>query len=200
MPGGAERDEDGREEVVVAVVGPDPRLLALLVVLLGGLALWLLLGSGDDRDTGTVPLGTIAALATQAESGPVPIAALPHLVVSLATTPEPVYDARWGQNTGAVLLNPREQLVVLETRDPEDGGPVTWCRAAAAFTNEDHSRWYASDGRLLAGDGRRGLDRRALEVVGGASLRVDDDRWVRGPERHTRDTGWTPAGPCPTTP
>lgn len=187
--------QDQPEEITVAVVGPDPRLLLLLVVTLVGLAaVGIFLFSGDD-DAGRVPLGSLTDLATQAEAGPVRLAELPHLVVVRTATRAPVYSARWGENTGAVLLTPDEQLVVLETRDPEDGAELTWCRTARAFAHPSGARWYAADGTLLAGEGRRGLDRRAVTVVGEAVF-VDDDRWIRGQPLGRSQTSWDPRGDC----
>ena len=183
------------EEITVAVVGPDPRLLLVLVVVLVGAAVALVvLFSGED-DGGRASLGSLPELAAQAEAGPVRIAELPHLVVVRTSTREPVYDARWGESTGAVLLTPNDQLVVLDTRDPEDGAELTWCRAARAFAHPDGLRWYAPDGRLLAGDARRGMDRRGVTVVG-QEVFVDDDRWVRGPLGQAEDNGWSPRGDC----
>lgn len=184
-----------REEITVAVVGPNPRLLLVLVVVLAGAAAAavLLLGGGDDDRR--VSLGSLPELAAQAEAGPIRIAELPHLVVMRTSTAQPVYSARWGENTGAVLLTPNDQLVVLETRDPRDGAEVTWCRAAGAFAHPDGARWYGPDGTLLAGDGRRGLDRRGLTVEGQAVL-VDDGRWIQGPPLQSRQTSWSPRGTC----
>ena len=185
------------EEITVAVVGPDPRLLLVLVVALVGLAATgIFLFSGDD-DRGRVALGSLSDLAEQAEAGPVRLAELPHLVVVRTGTRTPVYDARWGENTGAVLLTPDEQLVVLETSDPADGSELTWCRAAQAFAHPEGARWYAADGTLLAGTGPRGLDRRAVTVVGEA-VYVDDDRWIRGQPLSRSQTSWDPRGDCGT--
>ena len=185
-----------REEITVAVVGPDPRLLFLLVVLLVGAAIAaIMLFSGDD-DSGRVSLGSLRALAVQAEAGPVQIAELPHLVVMRTSTRRPVYSASWGENNGAVLLTPDDQLVVLETRDPEDGAPLTWCRAAQAFAHPEGLRWYAADGTLLSGSGRRGMDRRGVTVVGDAVV-VDDTRWVQGQPLQSTETAWSPRGSCP---
>lgn len=183
------------EEITVAVVGPDPRLLLVLVVVLVGaaVAVVLLFGGGDDHDR--VSLGALPELAEQAEAGPVRIAELPHLVVVRTSTRQPVYDAHWGETNGAVLLTPHDQLVVLETRDPADGAELTWCRAARAFVHPNGTRWYAPDGTLLSGDGRRGMDRRGVTVVGQAVF-VDDGRWVRGQPRHTDNTSWSPRGDC----
>lgn len=183
------------EEITVAVVGPDPRLLLVLVVVLVGAAVALVaLFSGED-DRGRASLGSLPELAAQAEAGPVRIAELPHLVVVRTSTREPVYDARWGESTGVVLLTPHDQLVVLDTRDPEDGAELSWCRAARAFAHPDGLRWYAPDGTLLAGDGRRGMDRRGVTVVGQAVV-VDDDRWVQGPRDRAEDTSWSPRSDC----
>lgn len=188
-------DERDDEEITVAVVGPDPRLLLLLVVTLVGLAaIAIFLFSGSD-DRGRVALGSLGDLADQAEAGPVRLAELPHLVVTRTGTRTPVYDARWGENTGAVLLTPNEQLVVLEIRDPADGAELTWCRAAQAFAHPDGARWYAADGTLLAGNGPRGLDRRAVTVVGEAVF-VDDDRWISGEPLSRSQTAWEPRGDC----
>lgn len=189
-------EQDGEpEEITVAVVGPDPRLLLVLVVTLVGLAaIGIFLFSGDG-DGDRVPLGRLSDLAAQAEAGPVRLAELPHLVVVRTGTRTPVYDARWGQNTGAVLLTPHDQLVVLETRDPEDGAALTWCRAAQAFAHPEGARWYAADGTLLAGNGRRGLDRRAISVLGEAVF-VDDDRWIQGQPFSRSETSWDPRGDC----
>lgn len=188
-----ERDEP--DEITVAVVGPDPRLLLLLVAVLVGLAVAaVVLFSGDD-DSGRVSLGSLQELADQAAAGPIRLAELPHLVVVRTGTRAPVYNVRWGENNGTVLLTPNEHLVVLETRDPEDGAPLTWCRAAQAFTHPDRARWYAADGTLLAGDGRRGLDRRGVTVVGEAVF-VDDDRWIQGQPLQSSDTAWSPRGSC----
>lgn len=184
-----------REEITVAVVGPDPRLLLVLVVVLVAAAvaaIFLFRGGPDD---GRVSLGRLTSLAQQAEAGPVRVSELPHLVVVRTATRQPVYTASWGENNGAVLLTPHDQLVVLETRDPEDGAPLSWCRAAQAFAHPDGSRWYASDGTLLAGTGRRGMDRRALTVVGEAVI-VDDGRWIQGQPLQRTQTSWSPRGNC----
>lgn len=188
--------QDDREPVTEVLVGPDPRLLLVLVVLLVGAALVtvFLLGDGDD---GSVALGRLDDLAEQADAGPVRIAELPHLVLMHSTSRTPTYDAHWGENTGSIRLDPRRTLVVLETTDPEDGAELVWCRAARAFAHPDRVRWYAADGRLLAGQGRRGMDRRALSVTGGDQVEVDDSRWVRGPVRASQDTAWTARGDCP---
>ena len=182
------------EEIRVAVIGPDPRLLLVLVVVLVGIAIAavFLLG-GDDGDQ--VALGSLTELAEQAEAGPVRLAELPHLVVMRTGTRTPVYDARWGQNNGAVLLTPNDQLVVLETRDPKDGAELTWCRAAQAFAHPEGLRWYAADGSLLQGNGPRGLDRRAIMVLG-EGVFVDDDRWVSGQPVLVSETAWSPRGSC----
>lgn len=188
-------DQPEREEITVAVVGPDPRLLLVLVVLLvGAAAAAILLSSGGD-DAGRVSLGSLSELAEQAEAGPVRLAELPHLVVMRAATPAPVYTATWGENSGAVLLSPHDQLVVLETRDPQDGAQLVWCRAARAFAHPEGERWYAADGTLLAGTGRRGMDRRAVTVVGEGVV-VDDDRWIRGQPLQSTQTAWSPRGDC----
>lgn len=189
------QEQPEREEITVAVVGPDPRLLFLLVVLLVGAAVAaIVLFSGED-DSGRVSLGSLRALAVQTEAGPVQVAELPHLVVVRTSTRAPVYSASWGENNGAVLLTPDDQLVVLETRDPEDGALLTWCRAAHAFTHPDGLRWYAADGTLLAGSGRRGMDRRGVTVVGDAVV-VDDRRWVQGQPLQSTQTAWSPRGDC----
>lgn len=189
-------DQGERDEITVAVVGPEPRLLLVLVVLLVGAAVAVVfLFSGAD-DSGRVSLGSLSGLAEQAEAGPVRLAELPHLVVVRTATRAPVHTASWGENNGAVLLSPNDQLVVLETRDPEDGAPLEWCRAAQAFTHPDGERWYAADGTLLAGSGRRGMDRRALTVTGTA-VTVDDGRWVQGPPLQRTQTAWSPRGSCP---
>lgn len=198
---GRDVDEQGvgeqpeREEITVAVVGPEPRLLLVLVVLLVGAAVAaIVLFSGED-DTGRVSLGSLTGLTAQAEAGPVRLAELPHLVVMRTRTRVPVYSASWGENRGAVLLTPNDQLVVLETRDPQDGAELEWCRAARAFAHPGGERWYAADGTLLAGAGRRGMDRRALTVMGEAVI-VDDERWIQGqPLQHTQ-TSWSPRGSC----
>lgn len=183
------------EDIRVAVVGPDPRLLLVLVVALVGaaIAVVVLFSGGDDH--GRVSLGALPELAEQARAGPVRIAELPHLVVVRTSTPEPVYSARWGENTGAILLSPHDQLVVLDTRDPKDGAELTWCRAASAFAHPDGRRWYAPDGALLAGDGRRGMDRRGVLVIGQAVV-VDDGRWIQGQPGTSETTGWSPRGDC----
>lgn len=183
------------EGITVAVVGPDPRLLLVLVVVLVGAAVAAVLLFNGNDDRSRVSLGSLPELAAQAEAGPIRIAELPHLVVMRTSTREPVYDARWGENTGAVLLTPHDQLVVLETRDPEDGATLTWCRAARAFAHPDGTRWYAPDGRLLSGSGRRGMDRRGVTVMGQAVI-VDDGRWIRGQPRGSEDTSWSPRGNC----
>lgn len=185
-----ERDEGG-----VPVVGPDPRLLLVLVVLLVGAAVAGILFVGAEPSSRRVPLGSLSELAEQAAGGPVRLAELPHLVVVRTATRTPVYDARWGENTGAALLTPNDQLVVLETRDPADGAELTWCRAAQAFVHPERDRWYAADGTLLAGTGPRGLDRRAVTVVGEAVF-VDDARWVQGLPLRKTQTAWTPRGSC----
>ena len=184
------------DEVTVAVVGPEPRLLFGLVVLLVGIALAAVFLTGRDDEGDRVALGSLTELAQQAEAGPIRLTELPHLVVMRTPTRVPVYDASWGESTGAVLLTPLEQLVVLETRDPQDGAELTWCRAANAFAHPDGDRWYGADGTLLAGRGRRGMDRRALLVVGGGALEVDDSRWVGGVPLQSTDTAWTPRGSC----
>ncbi len=186
--------QDEPDEITVAVVGPDPRLLLVLVVTLVGLAaVGIFLFSGDDGDR--VSLGSLTDLAEQAESGPVRLAELPHLVVVRTATRESVYNPRWGENNGAVLLTPDDQLVVLETRDPADGAELTWCRAAQAFAHPEGERWYAADGTLLAGDGPRGLDRRAVTVLGEAVF-VEDGRWVQGQPFSRSQTSWSPRGDC----
>lgn len=183
------------EEITVAVVGPDPRLLLVLVVVLVGAAIAVVvLFSGDD-DRGRVSLGALPELVEQASAGPVRIAELPHLVVVRTSPPQPVYSARWGENSGAVLLTPHDQLVVLETRDPKDGAELIWCRAANAFAHPDGSRWYAPDGALLTGDGRRGMDRRGVTVRGQAVV-VDDSRWIQGQPHQSENTSWSPRGDC----
>lgn len=187
-------DPDEPEEITVAVIGPDPRLLLVLVVVLVGIAVTAIFLIGGDDASRRVSLGSLTELAEQAEAGPIRLAELPHLVVVRTGTRTPVYDARWGENNGAALLTPHDQLVVLETRDPEDGAELTWCRAAGAFAHPDGERWYAPDGTLLQGDGRRGMDRREITVVGEAVF-VDDARWVGGQPRST-DTSWSPRGNC----
>jgi hypothetical protein len=188
-------DQPERDEITVAVVGPDPRLLLVLVVLLVGAAITAIFLLDGDDDAGRVPLGTLTGLAEQAEAGPVRLAELPHLVVVRTATRAPVYDASWGENTGSVLLSPDEQLVVLETRDPQDGAQLRWCRAAQAFAHPDGTRWYAADGTLLAGTGRRGMDRRAVTVIGAAVV-VDDASWVQGQPLQKTRTSWSPRGDC----
>lgn len=182
------------DEITVAVVGPDPRLLLVLVIVLVSVAIAavFLLGGDDGQQT---PLGGLTELAEQAQAGPVRLAELPHLVVMRTGTRTPVYDARWGRNTGAVLLTPNDQLVVLETRDPKDGAELTWCRAAQAFAHPEGLRWYAADGSLLQGNGPRGLDRREVTVVGEAVF-VHDGRWVSGQPVLVSETAWSPRGDC----
>lgn len=188
-------DQLGGDEVTVAVVGPDPRLLLVLVVVLVGAAVAAIVLFGGEDDSGRVPLGSLSALSEQADAGPVRLAELPHLVVVRTATRAPVYTATWGENSGAVLLSPTDQLIVLETRDPEDGAALEWCRAAQAFAHPGGERWYAADGTLLTGIGRRGMDRRALTVVGEGVV-VDDGRWIQGqPLQHTQ-TAWSPRGDC----
>lgn len=184
-----------RDEITVAVVGPDPRLLLVLVVVLAGAAAAAVLLLGGAEDDRRVSLGSLPELAAQANAGPVRIAELPHLVIVRTSPPRPVYSARWGENNGTVLLTPHDQLVVLETRDPRDGAELTWCRAAGAFAHPDGVRWYGPDGTLLAGNGRRGLDRRSLTVVGEAVI-VDDGRWIQGPPPTAESTSWSPRGDC----
>lgn len=188
---------DEPEEITVAVVGPNPRLLLALVVSLVGAAIAAVLLFDGDDDAGRVSLGSLSELATQAEAGPIRLAELPHLVVVRTATRTPVYTARWGETTGAVLLTPHDQLVVLETRDPTDGTALSWCRSARAFVHADGERWYAADGTLLLGDGRRGMDRRALSVIGEGVV-VDDSRWVSGQPREATETAWWPRGDCST--
>lgn len=188
-------EQPGREGITVAVVGPNPRLLLVLVVLLVGAAIATVLFLGGEDDSGRVSLGSLGGLAEQAEAGPVRLAELPHLVVMRTATPAPVYEVSWGENTGAVLLDPNDQLVVLETRDPEDGAPLEWCRAARAFAHPEGERWYAADGTLLAGEGRRGMDRRALTVLGNEVV-VDDARWIGGQPLQRTRTSWSPRGSC----
>lgn len=188
-------DDREREEVTVAMVGPDPRTLFVLVTLFIGAAVAAVVLFAGDDDSGRVALGSMDALAEQAVAGPVRIAELPHLVVVRTTTRTPVYTASWGENTGAVLLTPTDQLVALETRDPEDGAELTWCRTARAFAHPKGLRWYAPDGSLLRGEGRRGMDRRALSTVG-QSVVVDDARWVQGPPAPVDRTAWSPRGDC----
>lgn len=187
---------DPGDEITVAVVGPDPRLLFLLVVLLVGAAIAVVfLFSGDDG-SGRIQLGTLSDLAEQTQAGPVRIAELPHLVVSQNRTDAPDYaSSSWGENDGAVRLSPNAQLVVLETRDPEDGAELTWCRSARAFVHPEGTRWYGADGDLLRGRGRRGMDRRGVTVTG-AGVVVDDGRWVQGVPLQSEDTAWTPRGDC----
>lgn len=188
-------DEPAREEITVAVVGPHPRLLLVLVVLLVGAAVTavaLFSGGDDDR---RVTLGTLPDLAEQAAAGPVRLAELPHLVVMRTRPPAPVYTAQWGENDGMVLLTPNDQLVVLDTRDPEDGAELTWCRAARAFAHPQGERWYSASGTLLAGEGRRGMDRRAVTVLG-ETVVVHDDRWIQGQPLQRTQTGWSPRGSC----
>lgn len=182
------------EEITVAVVGPNPRLLLFLVATLVAAAAGVIfLFSGDDSDR--VALGSLSELADQAQAGPVRLAELPHLAVVRTPTRQSVYDARWGENNGAVLLTPDDQLVVIEIRDPADGAELVWCRAAGAFAHPDGVRWYAADGTVLAGTSPRGLDRRAVTVVGEAVF-VDDDRWVQGAPLSRTQTGWEPRAEC----
>jgi hypothetical protein len=188
-------EEREPEEITVAVVGPDPRLLLVLVVVLVGAAIASVLVLGGEDDTGRVSLGSLQDLAQQAEAGPVRLSELPHLVIVRTGTPAPVYHASWSEISGSVLLTPHDQLVVLDTRDPEDGAELAWCRAARAFAHPQELRWYGPDGALLAGASRRGLDRRALMVVGQAVV-VDDGSWVRGPEADPDSSGWSPRGDC----
>lgn len=190
-----EQEHEEPEEITVAVVGPDPRTLFVLVLLFVGVAVAAVVLFAGDDDRGRVPLGSVGALAEQALAGPVRVAELPHLVVVRTGTREPVHTARWGENTGAVLLTPNDQLVALETRDPEDGAELTWCRAARAFAHPQGLRWYAPDGSLLRGEGRRGMDRRALTTSGDAVV-VDDGRWVQGPPAEATRTAWSPRGDC----
>lgn len=188
--------EREREEITVAVVGPDPRLLLVLVVLVVGATLAAFVVTGGQDDRGRVSLGSLPDLAAQAQAGPVRLAELPHLVVSRAPTRQAVHTASWSESTGAVLLTPYDQLVVLDTRDPEDGARLTWCRAAAAFAHPDGLRWYGPDGTLLAGEGRRGMDRRGVTVMGQAVV-VDDGRWVQGQPLQSTQTSWSLRGECP---
>lgn len=190
-----ERGEQG-EEITVRVVGPDPRLLLVLVMVLVGAAAAAVLLLGGEDDRGRVALGSLAALSAQADAGPVRLAELPHLVVSKARTEVPEYrGGSWGENRGSVLLDPHTQLVVLETRDPQDGAELTWCRAARAFVHPLGLRWYGPDGDLLRGNGRRGLDRRGI-TVNGTGVVVDDGRWVQGRPLQSTQTAWSPRGDC----
>jgi hypothetical protein len=180
--------------VEVERVGPDPRLLVLLVAVLSIGVAWMFLTSGDD-DTRRVTLGSIEDVAEQAAAGPVRIADLPHLVVvRTAVRDSPILQARWGENTGTVLLSSREQLVVLETVDPQDGEPLVWCATRGVFEHPDGERMYAPDGLLLTGDGLRGMDRRAIGLTGPALLEVDDARWVSGLARRATHTAFAPRG------
>ena len=179
--------------VGVEQVGPDPRLLLLLVAVLSLAVAWMFLGGDDGGDE--VTLGSIDDLAQRAAAGPVRLVDLPHLVVVRAPTRDaPAFLARWGENTGSVLLNAREQLVVLETTDPTDGEPLTWCPSRGVFEHPEGERFYDADGLLLAGDGRRGMDRRGMTLTGPALVKVDDGRWVSGLPIRPTDTAFEPRG------
>lgn len=187
---------DGLEddEIWIEQVGPDPKLLVLLVAVLVAAAVAIVFTRGPGTG-GQVTLGSLESVSQQAAGGPLYIAELPHLVVMRTNTPTPIYDARWGQATGSILLTPFEQLVVLVLADPKDGAPLTWCPARDVFEHPDGARLYGADGALLAGDGRRGMDRRALGVVAAGVVRIDDDRWVSGIPRRTTDTSFEVRGP-----
>lgn len=185
---------DDEPLVEVEQIGPDPRLLFVLVVVLSLGIAWMFVASGDDGDR-QVELGTIDDVAARTAGGPLPIVELPHLVVARTEVRDsPVLQARWGENTGSVLLSSREQLVVLDTRDPVDDATLVWCPTRGVFEHPDGERLYAPDGLLVAGDGRRGMDRRALVLTGPALVVVDDARWVSGPPRDATDTAFAVRG------
>lgn len=191
--GDAEHVDDG-QHAEVEQVGPDARLLLVLVMLVVLGVAWMYVratGGGGEP----VPLGSIEDVAERAAAGPIRLVELPHLVV--ARTPvrdAPQYQARWGENSGTILLSASEQLVVLETTDPVDGAPLTWCPTRDVFEHPDGERFYAPDGLLVAGDGLRGMDRRALVLSGAAQVEVDDGRWVAGQPRRSTDTTFVPRG------
>ena len=179
--------------VEVAQVGPDPRLLVVLVAVVSLGVAWMFLWSGDDGREATI--GGLDDLAERAAAGPVRLVELPHIVVTRTPTRDsPVYLARWGENTGSMLLSSREQLVVLDTVDPTDGARLTWCPSRGVFEHPDGDRLYAPDGLLLAGEGRRGMDRRGVTLTAAGQVRVDDGRWVSGLPNRSTDTAFEPRG------
>lgn len=187
-------DGDVPHDGIEVEAAPDPRLLVLLIALLAvGVSLMFVTARSDPGHR--VTLGSIDDLAQRAAAGPVRLVDLPHLVVMRTPTrSSPIYQQRWGENTGSLLLSDQEQLVVLETTDPVDDAPLTWCRSRGVFEHPAGQRVYAPDGLLLAGDGRRGMDRRALGLTGAAVVEVDDGRWVSGIPRRVTDTSWTARG------
>ncbi|MFT4744808.1 MAG: hypothetical protein ACI9AD_000655 [Nitriliruptoraceae bacterium] len=193
-----ERDPDRRPDELhddlVPVVGPNPGLLVVLVAVFVAAAVAIVFTRGPDPSQ-QVMLGSLERVAQDAQAGPLYLAELPHLVVMRTWTPEPIYDASWGRSTGSLLLTPFEQLVVLELVDPADGEPLVWCEDRNVFEHPDGRRLYGPDGALLQGDGRRGMDRRALGVIAAGAVRVDDGRWVSGIPRRTTDTSFAPRGP-----
>lgn len=180
--------------VEVEQVGPDPRLLVLLLVSLVLGLTWMFLRAGDDGG-GRITIGTVESVAETAAAGPVQLVELPHLVVvRTSTRGAPVPQARWGEANGAILLSADEQLVVLDTADPVDGATLQWCPRRGVFEHPDGDRLYASDGLLVAGDGLRGMDRRGFGLTGPALVEVDDGRWVSGAPRRTTDTSFAVRG------
>lgn len=181
--------------VEVEQVGPDARLLLVLVAVLSLAVAWMFVRANDEGGT-RVTLGSIEELAERAAAGPVRLVELPHLVVMrTGVRDSPVLQARWGENSGSILLTSREQLVVLEIRDPTDDAELVWCATRGVFEHPDGDRLYAPDGLLVAGDGLRGMDRRALGLTGPALVEVDDGRWVSGIPREATDTGFAVRGP-----
>ncbi len=196
MTDDSNRNPDELHDDLVPVVGPNPGLLLILVAVFVAAAVTIVFtrSTGVSSDA-QITLGSLERVAQDAAAGPLYLAELPHLVVMRTATPEPIYDAQWGQATGSILLTPFDQLVVLVLEDPKDGEPLSWCPARNVFEHPDGKRLYGPDGALLAGDGRRGMDRRALGVVAAGVVRVDDDRWVSGIPRRVTDTSYEPRGP-----
>lgn len=181
----------------VREVLPDARLLFVLVVvlLLGAFALVSRWGGGDDGSS-QVTIGRLEDVLLAMTSDPLPIPELPGIVVTRGAIDPFAVDPTWGEATGSLALRRDEALFALDLADPIDGTTLTWCRSSGRFEHAGGSRTYGVDGRLRSGNGRRGMDRRAISAGTGGQVVIDPSRWVAGVPVSRDDAVMPPVGTC----
>jgi hypothetical protein len=176
---------------------PDVRLLFVLVLVsvLGALALISRYGGSSDTADRLVELGRLEQVVGAMTSDPLAIAELPGIVVTRGPVNLVSSMPRWGEATGWLPLDNTEALFALSLRDPVDGTTLAWCPSSQRFEHSDGQRAYGVDGRLLAGWGPRGMDRRAILSGAGGQVVIDPGRWVVGLPASRNDTQRRALGP-----